>query len=258
MLLRQSNTDLLGVLLALAFQVFIAFSCIVMFSSLRPLNPGIYGSRRSSKPLSTQFWAWINPVLFYKELSSKSLGLDAIMLLRFIVLGFKFFGIISIGSLLLMIIHFYAPIISQGQILETLVKDQTLTNPSLTLFSMTNVPKSSKLFYLHIGLAYLYTLVGIYFLYQTWIEYIGLRKQYFCSPEHYHGLHNQIILFTQLPQDLCSKQMISDYVSHYSLIDPPNDIVLGRDYLELPHLIAKHKETTMELESILCSCKAAT
>lgn len=158
----------------------------------------------------------------FKEVESISLiGLDAIMFLRFVVFGFKFFGMITLSSIPLMILHFYSQQIDSA---EFVMEEELYSNPTLSLLSLSNIPKGSWLFAAHVSLAYLYSFWGYYLLLNIWMEYHTLRKQYFEMTEYSNALYNRTLLFTCVPKSMCTAEEIQ---KHVKMKYPPKQIIFG-------------------------------
>jgi hypothetical protein len=169
--------------------------------------------------------------------------------LRFVALGFKFFAIATITSIPLMLIHIYAQNIAK---MDFVGLDHKLVNPSLALLSVTHVPKGSLVFYFHAFFAYGYTLLAFYLLHQVWSEYITLRQDYFASTAYTSQDHNKTLLFTYIPEEMKSNEMIKESIAHLEF--QPTRIFFGRDYMSLPKWIEQHRQATAEFEKLIHNC----
>jgi calcium permeable stress-gated cation channel len=254
-LFMKETTDLIGILLALVIQLSISAACFIGFSILRPLNLLVYEPRtvyaeKKPQKLGSRFFAWLKPILLFKELKGMDdIGLDAIMFLRFVLLGFKFFTAATVASLLLIAIHIYAPNITKMDFVDV---EEQLANPALTLLSITNVPKGSLVFYAHAILAYSYSFWAYYLLFHAWEEYIILRQKYFASPSYANQDHNRTLLITYIPDSMRSNEQVYDLVSKLEF--QPTQIFFGRDYMSLPKWIELHRQKTAEFERLIHNC----
>jgi hypothetical protein len=254
----QESSDLIGILLALILQIVLAGSCFLGFSILRPLNTQVYEPRtlygdKKPEKLNSQLFSWIAPIINYQELQRvHELDMDAIVFLRFVKLGFKFFGGLSFASIPLIVVHIYAPNIVSMDFLN--LDDDQLANPSLSRLSITNVPQGSLLFYVHALLAYLYSFWAYFLLYRAWKEYIELRQVYFELPEYVEQENNRTLLLTFVPPRMQSEEAMKEYTHSLNLELAPAQIFFGRDYMSLPKWIEEHRKVTEELEALIHNC----
>ena len=250
----SSTSDVVGLGFAFLFQIIVGTACFIGFCILRPLNRQVYESKvKNSTVLDSGFWAWISPIWHVDEgRRAGEMGLDAVMLLKFISIGCKLFTVLTLPSIALIIVHIYAPSLVRGVRPKFMnLQGLIIQNPSLVVLSMTHIPHFSPIFYLHTALAYLYSLYCMYLLHQTWKEYVELRKDYFASTEYKNALYNRTLLFTYTPKSLQDVAKFSMYLKPFSADSAPRQILFGREYLELPLLIKEHKRLTKELERIL-------
>jgi hypothetical protein len=254
----QESSDLIGILLALLLQIVLAGSCFLGFSILRPLNSQVYEPRtlygdKKPEKLNTQLFSWIAPIIKYQELQNvHELDMDAILFLRFVVLGVKFFGGLSLASIPLIVVHAYAPNIAKMDFVD--IDEDQLANPSLSRLSITNVPQGSLMFYIHALLGYFYSFWAYYLLFRTWKEYIELRQQYFELPEYVEQQHNRTLLFTFVPSRMQTEEKIKEYTQSLSLGLEPTQIFFGRNYMDLPKWIEEHRKVTEDLERLIHDC----
>jgi calcium permeable stress-gated cation channel len=168
------------------------------------------------------------------------------MFLRFVGLGSRFFGLMTILSFPLMIVHFFAKNldnISNGS-------DSDVLNISLNVLTIQNVARGSNIFFVHAVFAYIISGYVYYLLYKTWLEYIELRKHYFSGSDYLNSFRNKVLLFTSNEYTT-----LPDFQRHLATLDlcfPPEQVLLGRDYSELGKLVEKHFELTCNYEKVLC------
>jgi hypothetical protein len=232
------------VALSFGVQMGIAVVAMIGFSILRPKNKTVYEPRQKyapqnkrPKPLDSQMWAWLK-VLNEDYLSqSDKLGLDAIMYLRFLHFSAKYFTILTVSSIPLMILN-------------------SISNPeaapdALLRTSMSNVPATNWLFSVFPVYAWLYTALFYYYMWKMWQEYIILRKEYFSSPEYTSAQESRTLLLTQVPSQMGSVAELQKYLDSQRLDHKAQSVLLGRNYNDLSKLVATHDEITLKLESVL-------
>ncbi|KAJ3275369.1 hypothetical protein HDV01_000661 [Terramyces sp. JEL0728] len=252
---QTSNADLVGLITAMVVQFAISCACFVGFSVLRPSNkktyePKIHFSEQKKKPapLSAEPLAWLKPImnLSESELVDK-LGLDAVMFLKFVAFGVRFFVLASLLCIPLMVVYNFAPSLDKYQD----VAQGITVNPSLKALSMQNLNKGSNFLYIPASLAYILSFFAYYQLYVIWDQYIALRKFSFTSPEYLNSTSNKTLLFTDIPEDMQNIPKFTEYIKSLNLKQTPKQVMLGRDYLELSKLVAHHLELTKGFENVL-------
>ncbi|KAJ3319966.1 hypothetical protein HDV06_005784 [Boothiomyces sp. JEL0866] len=252
-----SDTDLVGLITAMVVQFAISCACFVGFSILRPVNKKTYEpkvhfseAKKKPEPLSTEPLAWLKPILQLSEAELvDKLGLDAVMFLKFIAFGVRFFVLASLLCIPLMVVYDFAP--SLDKFTDVIQSKTDLVNPSLQFISMQHLNKGSNLLYIPSVLAYVLTFFAFYQLYVIWDQYISLRKYCFTSPEYLNSIANKTLLFTDIPEDMQNVSKFSEYIKSLNLKNTPKQIMLGRDYLELSKLVTRHLELTKGFEKVL-------
>ena len=130
-----------------------------------------------------------------------------------------------------------------------------LPRPSLSFITVSNVPGATdspyQYFYLHVFLAWMFTLYAFHMLINIWKQYIFYRQEYFKSPEYNSQPHNKTILFTSLPAKLQSEAALAEYLNKCTLPGSYKNILIGRDILELPKLVEEHTMYTLKLEKAI-------
>lgn len=204
--------------------------------------------KKKPEPLGTDPLAWIKPILNLSEAELvDKLGLDAVMFLKFVAFGVRFFVLASLLCVPLMVIYDFAPSLDKYK--DVIQSD--LVNPSLQAISMQNLNPGSNLLYIPAVLAWILTFFAFYQLYIIWDQYITLRKYCFTSSEYLNSTANKTLLFTDIPDDMQNVSKFSEYIKSLNLKQTPKQIMLGRDYLELSKLVARHLELTKGFEKVL-------
>jgi hypothetical protein len=256
--MSEGQNDLYSVLTALFLNAGISSGCFIAFSFLRPVHPSIYEPRvkyapeeKKPDPLGTRLTDWIKPIVKTDERSElPKNGMDATMFLRFVGFGSKFFWIMTIFSVPLMIIHFYS--LALDNIDPNATKAINLLKLSLTKITIGNIVKGSNLLYIHAFLCYLYTFSAFYLLNEIWVEFTAMKKRYMNTSEYMDAYNNRILLFPNIPESV--HQNIENQLRSLDLVSKPSQILRGRDYSKLSKLVEKHLDLTKSFEAILCKC----
>ncbi|KAJ3304034.1 hypothetical protein HDV03_003148 [Kappamyces sp. JEL0829] len=260
--MSSSHNDLSSVVVAATTQLLIAAGCIAGFSFLRPANKAVYEPKlkyahehKKPKNIDSTPWAWLDPIRTVDETELlNKVGLDGVLFLRFVIMGAKYFGFMSVFSVPFMVINYYAPQIDNPG--QTLAKSSNTTVFDLALSTLTiqNISlKGSKLFYIPAFLAYLSTFVLMYLLYDSWQHFIVLREWYFNSDDYLHSHHNRMLLVTDNPVELRTVPKMKSYLQKQGLTKVPEQIQIGRDYQALSSKIAQHLKTTKAFEKCLAT-----
>jgi hypothetical protein len=148
-----------------------------------------------------------------------------------------------------MLVHYFAPALDN----ITSVAGKNQTDVSLNRLTIENVAAGSKILYVHVAFAYVFTIYIFFLLYHTWIEFIEIKKASYATDEYLKSFHNRIVLFTNNSK-LKDVESFTEYLTSLRLKYPPDQVLLGRDYSELDKLVQKHYELTIEFEKVLNKC----
>ncbi|KAI8892568.1 hypothetical protein BC833DRAFT_611308 [Globomyces pollinis-pini] len=260
--MSENNTanDLAGLITNLFIQLSISSACFVGFSVLRPTNKATYEpklkyavERKKPQPLTNTLFGWLKAIFEIEEVETiDKIGLDAVMFLRYVSLGCRFFSYMTLCAIPLTIIHYFAPQIERiGTAPIKSTNGTLIINPSLASLSIQNVPRGSNLLYIHSALAYIFSFFAMYLMYCLWTEYIEMRKYYYTDPDFLNGIHNQTVVFTNIPDELKTEGNFKSYLQGLHLEATPKQVLLGRDYLELSELVKRHLLLTEKFEKVL-------
>ncbi|KAF7724942.1 hypothetical protein EC973_000523 [Apophysomyces ossiformis] len=178
--------------------------CFLTFCFLRTRWTVIFAPRMNMKryrppELPGSFLGWIVPLIkIDQEEMLDKVGLDAVVLLEFIVMAIKFFSICSIFGLIILI-----PIS---------VTSGTFTTSATTYIdrmSMTVISESSNYLVAYFVLSYLFTFILFALLYQTFRSYIYLRARYLINLSK--TLSSRSVIVTGIPTPLRSDQALAEY-----------------------------------------------
>ena len=249
----EIGADVKGVITATLVQLSIAVACFIGFSILRPTNKSVYESKRKyaaedKRPVAIGNLPtdWLRPVRTVDEVEIlEKCGVDAVMFLRFVGLGCRVLVFAMVFSIPLCVVHYFAPQIDKNSIKTS---NGTLL---LTQFTMNNVTPGSYIFFGHAGLLYIITFVSFYLLNVTWQHFLELRRLYFESDEYLNSPHNKMLLFTDNPKERRTQESFEAYLVKLGVPYRPEQVLLGRDYKELPELVEEHLKITKKFETVL-------
>lgn len=171
-----------GIVVPLAFFASIGLTTLVLFCCVRKFFKDIYLPRLYLTPahkippyLSKGFLSWVPKLLAVKESDIIStLGLDAVTFLRFLWMGFRLFGLLSLlGMGFLAPVNFYAEEPSFANSTGFLYEDVLL--PSL---SVNNVPNRSPYLWVHLLFTWVFSLCAIGFLVSFYRETLSSKLKY--------------------------------------------------------------------------------
>ncbi|KAJ3078599.1 hypothetical protein HK102_004373 [Quaeritorhiza haematococci] len=287
--LTTAASDFRGLATGFILQTAITLGLLIAFSILRPNHKVVYEpkskfapEKKRPDPLPNAIYSWATRVVRINEVPlMDKIGLDAVMFLRFMRLCLNFITGLTLVGLLMLIMHFFAPRFT-GTVpksLDEIIQEQRganatggifkYFNPQLDVISMGNVAPDSPWFFVHSGLAWIYSLWAYYLLWTTWTEFIQLRRRWFASEEFRSSYHNKTILMTQLPEDLQSEQALQKFLQKLQASSTTTTAVvagrpgagssgssvkhvaLGRNVTKLPKLVAEHEKYTTLLEKTL-------
>ncbi|KAI9197374.1 uncharacterized protein BJ171DRAFT_520098 [Polychytrium aggregatum] len=293
----MTDADLKSVVAAFFIQAITALAVFAAFSILRYNYKQIYEPRLRSKEEIQQenqaiglktlirikvslrdLTTWIPAVLSIDEAKmSHHIGLDSVMFLAFLRLCCRFFGVVALISLPLMVFNSLAPSITGlpgFQVTSTVAGQDpppsssnsssssnstssgsvlNLPNPQLTTLTFQNLNAAARgWFWLYVVVAYVYTFVGYYLIFATWRQYLRLRRAWFGSQSFQQSFHNRTVLLTNLPPSLQTDEALTDFIKTLDLRYPFVHAMVGRKIEKLPALISEYERTMALLERSLC------
>ncbi len=190
---------------------FLLLVSLLIFSLLRNKFPRIYTPRlllngldSSIGKLPNNLLGWLVPAFRAKdEEMLRYLGLDALMFLRLLRLGF-IFGILILPYGLIVTL----PVNYHGG-----VSDSDPSVVGLDRLTLGNVKAQSNLLWVHFVGVWMYTLLILYFLYREYVAYQKFRQQSLSNGEKYH--HRYLVMLQEIPKEVilreyfCTAQIIS-------------------------------------------------
>lgn len=153
---------------------------ILLFCAVRTLFQDIYAPRRVLKrgrppKIQSGFLTWISVVYRTEEkFLVSTIGLDAVMLLRFLKLGFQLFSILTVLCMgILAPINYY----SNPPALDS-INGFELESIILPALSVDNVPPQSSLLKVHLAFTWIISFIVIYCLIHYHRSFVNLKLQF--------------------------------------------------------------------------------
>ncbi|KAI7868344.1 hypothetical protein BDF14DRAFT_1881133 [Spinellus fusiger] len=184
--------------------------CFLAFCALRTRLPVIFAPRMNMKrhrppELPSSFFGWLIPLIKIseEELLDK-VGLDAVVLLQFLVMGIKIFGICSVFGLLVLV-----PISTQTG---------NTSDPNITAIgrlSITAIQESSNYLIAYLLITYLFTFIVFIFLQRNYESYVFMRSKYIISLSK--TVTSRSVTVTGIPTALRSDQKLAEYYENLNI-----------------------------------------
>lgn len=162
----------------------------LLFSLFRPRNSVVYApkvkhadEKHAPPPIGKGLFAWLKPVLKTNESDlAETIGLDAIVFLRFVRMCRNLFLVLSVIGCLVMI-----PInISES--------DEGMTKGLSAFSTMTPMYVFSQALWSHVACAWGFDAIVAYFLWRNYKAVASLRRRYFRSPDYQRSLHARTLM----------------------------------------------------------------
>ncbi|KAM3583870.1 hypothetical protein VKS41_003838 [Umbelopsis sp. WA50703] len=152
--------------------------------------------------LPDSLFGWIIPLIrIPQEEVLDKVGLDAVVMLQFLAMGFKMFCICSFFGVTVLV-----PItVTTGNI--------TAGDPqTLSIISMTN---SSNYLIPYLVFTYVFCLVAFWLMYRNYGRYVSLRRRYMIRLKN--SLQSRSVMVTGIPQDMRTDQKLAEYFEDLGL-----------------------------------------
>ena len=221
---------------------FILLVSLIIFSLLRHKFPRIYTPRLLLNGLDSTIGKLPNNLLgclvpafrVKDEELLGYLGLDALMFLRLLRLGFIFCVLIlPYGLIVTLPVNYY------GGVSDT---DQAVVG--LDRLTLGNVKARSSLLWVHCIGVWMYTLLILYFLYREYVAYQRFRQKSLCNGDKYH--HRYLVMLQEIPKELRNQEKMKEYVlARYP--DKLLDVYVLEDDVEWEKLIEKYVKAQRNL-----------
>jgi hypothetical protein len=245
-----------GILIPLLLFISSGLVTFAVFCIVRPLYKEIYSPRmlwRHGKPFTEGLVFWIFHVYNAPEpLLLSSCGLDSLMLLRFLKMGYQLFFVLSI--------------IGMG----ILAPANFLSNPAnfshkswlqcerafLLSISVDNVPENSKMLLIHLAFTWLNTFISIWFISSFFVSYMNIKHKYeslIMRRTHLQNVESRSIIVFGIPENLRNEVELAKYFSSLGIGSVEN-VVLCRNWSKIRTAVADRAFNLLKLEKAYMDC----
>ena len=230
---------------SLSINAALALLFCTVFSILRPWCPAVYSPRASCDlpppPLPRGIVAWLKPLLALEESSVFSTaGLDAVMYLRFVRMGFQLFAaatFVGCGGL--------APLVLSA---ERPAPSEPNTNSTwLDQLSVSELPNASTVLWGHVAFIYFFTALGLALLHRNYQGFAVLRWQALSCGAPYRYW----VLVREIPEEYVdAERMFHFFRAMYP--DSLAHVTMARDTSRLDPVFESRQKVLARLEVALC------
>ncbi|OAD07867.1 hypothetical protein MUCCIDRAFT_135153, partial [Mucor lusitanicus CBS 277.49] len=213
----------------------------LIFCIFRTRIPLLFSPRSNMKrhkppELPTSLFGWIWPLIkISDEDMLTNVGLDALLMLKFVTMGIKIFAVCTIFGIIV-----FVPI--------TMTSDYAhLGNETSPLdrLSITVIEQDSNKIIAYIIFAYVFTFVTFFFLNRNYNDYIYLRAKYLLKQSK--SMVSRSVIVTGIPDRLRSDQALADYYENLG-VGPVESCYVVRTVHRLNTMIKKRAQALINLE----------
>ncbi|ORE03576.1 DUF221-domain-containing protein [Rhizopus microsporus var. microsporus] len=211
----------------------------ITFCFLRVRLPVMFAPRKNMKrhkppELSNSFFGWIIPVLKAStEEMLLNVGLDAVLMLHFLVMAMKIFGLCSIFGVIVLI-----PISATAKNNEKSMSD-------IEKISITHTEDGDLRLIAFLVFTYFVTIVTLYYLTQSYYNYVYLHAKYMLNQSK--QMVSRSVIITGIPERLRSDQALAEYYENLG-IGPVESCYVVRTVHQLDKLIKQRASALTKLE----------
>ncbi|KAL2919600.1 hypothetical protein HK105_200512 [Polyrhizophydium stewartii] len=249
---RRSNQ---GILVPLTTFVSVGLACFLTFCIVRTCFLDIYSPRRvltRGRPprLRKGLFSWIPVVFRTKEnVLINTVGLDAIMLLRFFKMGYRMFAVFTVlGMGVLAPVNFYA----HPPPLANATTGYQIEDLMLPALSVDNVPNKSKYLRVHMAFTWLFSLLTIAYVVAHYRGFVRLKMQY---DEHalrqtkMSKIEMRSVMVFGIPREMRNEIDLASYFESLG-VGNVESVVLCRNWSHLRNAIQKRAHFLNKLETV--------
>ncbi|KAJ5760704.1 hypothetical protein N7520_007860 [Penicillium odoratum] len=234
---------------SLGTSIGISILLALLFSLFRPRHSLVYApkvkhadQRHAPPPVGKGFFSWIKPVISTREAQLvDTVGLDAVIFLRFIKMCRNIFICMSIIGCAIMI-----PV--------NLAESKSNANYSslsvLELMTPLYVTNTMAI-WSQVACAWAFDIIVVFFLWRNYRAVRALRRKYFQSSDYQRSLHARTLMITDIPAPDRSDEGILRITDQVNPTAALPRAAIGRNVRDLPSIIKEHDEAVRQLESIL-------
>ncbi|ODQ68194.1 DUF221-domain-containing protein [Nadsonia fulvescens var. elongata DSM 6958] len=232
----------------------------LLFCFIRPRHNALYAARNKYcdetgklLPLGKSYVGWVKSILQSSENElARKIGIDAMVFLKFMKMCRQIFLVIATFSCAIII-----PINVIYNLKNPLAPKASQSNA----FALTTpLLIFGKPLISHIAVLWTVDCVVCFFIYRTYKQVIDMRRHAFASPNYQNALFMRTLLALEVPNkyrinDDQLKRLFDKTLTDGKLVPNCHKEVrmvnIGRDSKGLEQLIAKHRGTVEDLESVL-------
>lgn len=238
LLKNAQNAASIGTQFTICFVVgLIIFLAFCIFRTRIPVLFAPRNSMKRHKPpaLPDTLFGWILPLLrISDEEMLTNVGLDALLMLKFIVMGLKIFAVCCFFGLVV-----FFPI----TLTTPYVENENST--AISRLSIEVLEPGSNKFIAYLIFAYLFTFITFFFLTKSYDEYVYLRAKFLLRQSK--TMVARSVMVTGIPDHLRSDQALSEYFESLN-IGPVESCYVVREVHRLNTMIKKRASALINLE----------
>ncbi|KAJ5648196.1 hypothetical protein N7490_004568 [Penicillium lividum] len=234
---------------SLGTSIGISILLALLFSLFRPRHSLVYApkvkhadQRHAPPPVGKGIFSWVKPVISTREAQLvDTVGLDAVIFLRFIKMCRNIFILMSIIGCAIMI-----PV--------NLAESKSNANYSalsvLELMTPLYVTNTMAI-WSQVACAWAFDIIVVFFLWRNYRAVRVLRRKYFQSSDYQRSLHARTLMITDIPAPDRSDEGILRITDQVNPTAALPRAAIGRNVRDLPSIIKEHDEAVRQLESVL-------
>ncbi|KAJ8324458.1 hypothetical protein O5D80_006711 [Batrachochytrium dendrobatidis] len=255
------DQSLSGVLVWINIFLVVVVSSILLFEVVRRSRryTHIYYTRSDISPehapkYPTALFGWIWQV--FKTPDSyihKDVGLDAFMLLSYLQMSFKFFSILAVFMIFILIpVNYYANSTeSQSFNITTSETVLEVAAKSISYFSIDNVRDGSNMLWIHVACTYGASMLAYFFLYQSYKTYTASIVAFLSGKtpaDPSQEVMFRTILMTNLPERLRHEHQLKLWLKSLNLGDIDSIFMAADDDANILKIIKRRDRNLRKLE----------
>ncbi|KAJ5094100.1 hypothetical protein N7456_009961 [Penicillium angulare] len=233
---------------SLATSLGISILLALLFSLFRPRHSLVYApkvkhadQKHAPPPVGKGFFSWFKPVITTREDHLvESIGLDAVIFLRFCKMCRNIFIFMSLGCIVMIPVNFAESKKNKN------ISDLSVFELMTPLYVTTVPPIWSQ-----VACAWAFDAIIGYFLWRNYKAVRNLRRKYFQSSDYQRSLHARTLMVTDIPAPDRSDEGILRLTDQVNPTAALPRAAIGRNVKDLPSIIKEHEDAVRQLESIL-------
>ncbi|KAF1966972.1 DUF221-domain-containing protein [Bimuria novae-zelandiae CBS 107.79] len=245
----QAQVQQNSIYAAIIYAFAVSGGLFAVFLFLRPRNSRVYAPRakhadekHAPRPLGRKLFGFVPAIRDVKEQELvDTIGLDAVVFLRFLRMLRNIFLVLSIfGCAILIPVN----VVGGSAFYEQ-------WNNIATLMKFTPQYIFGPKFWAFVLCSYLFQGTVCFFLWWNYRAVYRLKRAYFNSEDYTTSLHSRTLLLTHIPRPSRTDAGIALLVEEAKSTHIVPRTAIGRDVKDLPKLIEAHDQSVRELEGYL-------